>query len=68
MATEKINDIGEEISTHTTPERTIRAPVYIYNIIGIGDHKTVEKMIRNTRRLEEDKKLGFVGKHLNIWL
>ena len=43
MATEKINDIGEEISTHITPELTIGAPVYVDDILGIGDCKTVER-------------------------
>ena len=56
VATEKINGIGEEISTHITPELTIGAPVYVDDILGIGDCKTVEKVIRNSRRLEEDKK------------
>ena len=60
VATEKINGIGEEISTHITPELTIGAPVYVNDILGISDCKTVEKMIRNSRRLEEDKKLGLV--------
>ena len=62
VATEKINGIGEEISTHITPELTIRAPVYVDDILGIGDCKTVEKVIRNSRRLEEDKKFIKSGK------
>ena len=62
VATEKINGIGEEISTHITPELTIGAPVYVDDILGIGDCKTVEKVIRNTRRLEEDKKFRFSRK------
>ena len=28
-------------------------------ILGIGDCKTVERVIRNSRRLEEDKKFRF---------
>ena len=59
VATEKINGIGEEISTHITPELTIGAPVYVDDILGIGDCKTVEKVIRNSRRLEEDNKFRF---------
>ena len=39
VATEKINGLGEEISTHITPEITIGAPVYVYDILGIGDCK-----------------------------
>ena len=62
VATEKINGIGEEISTHITPELTIGAPVYVDDILGIGDCKTVENVIRNTRRLEEDKKFRFSRK------
>ena len=65
MATEKINGIGEEISTHITPVLTIGAPVYVDDILGIGDRKTV---IRNTRRLEEDNKFRFSRKNQNIWL
>ena len=61
MATEKIG-IGEEISTHITPELTIGAPVYVDYILGTGDYKTIEKVIRNTRRLEEDKKFRFSRK------
>ena len=44
VAIEKINGIGEEISTHITPELTIGAPVYVDDILGIGDCKTVEKV------------------------
>ena len=66
MATEKINDIGEELSTHITPELTIGAPVYVDDILGIGDCKTVEKVIRNTRKLEEDKKFWY-GRKKNIY-
>ena len=42
VAIEMINGIGEEISTHITPELTIGTPVYIDDILGIGDCKTVE--------------------------
>ena len=61
--------IGEEISTHITPEHTIGAPVYVDDILGIlvGDCKTVEKVIRNSRRLEEDKKFRFSGKKIKIY-
>ena len=43
VATEKINGIGEYISTHITTELTKGAPVYVYDILGIGDCNTVEK-------------------------
>ena len=36
--------------------------MYVYDILGIGDCKTVEKVIRNNRRLEEDKKFRFSRK------
>ena len=62
VVTEKINGIGEEISTHITPEITIGSPVYVDDILGIGNCKTVENVIRNTRRLEEDKKIRFSRK------
>ena len=52
----------QEISTHITPELTIGAPVYVDYILGIGDCKTVGKVIMNTRRLEEDKKFRFSRK------
>ena len=52
VATENINDIGEEISTHITPEHSIGVPEYVNNILGIGDCETVEKVIRNTRRVD----------------
>ena len=68
VGTEKINCIGEEISTHITPELTIGAPVYVDDILGIGDCKTVKKVIRNSRRLVEDKKFRFSRKNQNIWL
>ena len=68
VATEKMNGIGEEISTHITPELIIGAPVYVDDILGIGDCKTVENIIKNTRRLEEDKKFSFSRKNLNIWM
>ena len=38
-ATENINGIVEEISTHITPERTIGAPVYVDDILAIDDCK-----------------------------
>ena len=61
VATEKINGI--------TPELTIGAPVYVDDILGIGDCKTVENVIRNSRRLEEDKKFRYSWKkNQNIWL
>ena len=41
MATEKINGIGEVISKYITPELTIGAPVYVNDILRIGDWKTV---------------------------
>ena len=59
VATENINGIGEEISTHITTELTIGAPVYVDYSLGICDCKTVKRVIRNTRRLEEDKKFRF---------
>ena len=65
VATEKINGIGEEISTHITPALTIGAPVY--DILGIGDCKTVEKVTRNIRRLDEDKKFRFCRKKIKIY-
>ena len=49
---------------HVT-ELTIGAPLYVDDILGIGDCKTVEKVIRNTRRLEEDKK--FREKKIEIY-
>ena len=67
VATEKICGIVEEISTHITPELTIGAPVYVDDILGIGDCKTVEKVIRNTRRLEEAKKFRFSRKKSKIY-
>ena len=61
--------IGEEISTHITQSLLIGAPVYVDDILGIGDCKTVEKVIRNTRRLEEAKKFRFSRKkNQKIWL
>ena len=63
VATKNINGIGEEISTHITRELTIGAPVYVDYILGIGDCKTVEKVISNSRRLEEDNKFRFSRKN-----
>ena len=69
IGTEKMNGIRKEISAHITPELTIGAPVCVDDILEIGDCKTVEKVIRNTRRLGEDKKFRFSrGKNQNIWL
>ena len=42
--TEKINSRGEEISTHITPELTIGALVYVDDMLGIGDRKTVKNL------------------------
>ena len=68
VAIEHINGIGEEISTNITPMLIIGAPVYVDDMLGIGNRKTVEKVITNTRRLDEVQKFGLVGKNLNIWL
>ena len=35
--------IGDEISTHSTPYLPIGAPVYVDDILGIDDRKTVVK-------------------------
>ena len=51
VATEKINGIGEEISTHTTPELTMGAPGYVDDILGIGDCKTVEKCDKEQQKI-----------------
>ena len=67
VAIEKVNCIGEEISTHITPELTIGAPMYVDDILVIGDCKTVENVIMNSRRLEEDKKFRFNRKKIKIY-
>ena len=46
VATEKMNGIVEEISRHITSELTIGAPANVEDILGIGDCKTVENVIR----------------------
>ena len=51
VKSEKINGIGEEISTHITPELTIGAPVYVDDILGIGDCKTVEKCDKEQQKI-----------------
>ena len=33
--------------------------MYVYYILGIGDRKTVENVIRNTKRLEYDRNFRF---------
>ena len=48
-------------------EFTIGAPVYVDDILGIGDCKTVEKVKRNSRRLEEDKKFRFSRNKIKIY-
>ena len=43
--------------------------MYVDDILGIGVCKTVEKVIRNSRRLDEDKKFRLNRKRRkNIWL
>ena len=37
--------------------------MYVDDILGIGDCKTVEKVIRNSRRLEEENKFRFSRKY-----
>ena len=59
IATQKINNGIEPISTVLTPELAIGAPVYVDDILGIGGKETIERTIRNTRWLEEQKKFRF---------
>ena len=59
IATQKINKGIEPITTVLTPELAIGAPVYVDDILGVGGKETIERTIRNTRWLEEQKKFKF---------
>ena len=45
-----------------TPEAGIEAPVYVDDILGVGDVSTMEKVIDNTRKMEDMKKFKFSEK------
>ena len=62
ISTEKVNSIQHVVSTSLTPEMTIGAPVYVDDILGIGSVETVERVIRNTREMEVQKKFRFSKK------
>ena len=62
ISTEKVNSIQHVLSTSLTPEMTIGAPVYVDNILGIGSVETVERVVRNTREMEVQKKFRFSKK------
>ena len=45
-----------------TPELDIGVPVYVDDILGVGNISTVEQVIANTHKMEEEKKFKFSKK------
>ena len=62
VSTQSVNDIGHSILSLITPEAGIGAPVYVDDILGVGDVSTMEKVIDNTRKMEDRKKFKFSKK------
>ena len=56
-STQAANNInGKKVSSYSTPELDIGVPVYVDDLLGVGDISTVEQVIANTHRIEEEKK------------
>ena len=62
VSTQSVNDIGHSILSLITPEAGIGAPVYVDDVLGVGDVSTMEKVIDNTRKMEDMKKFKFSKK------
>ena len=62
VSTQSVNDIGHSILSLITPEAGIGAPVYVDDILGVGDVLTMERVIDNTRKMEGRKKFKFSKK------
>ena len=63
VSTQAVNHIsGKRVSSYITPELDIGVPVYVDDILGVGDISTVEQVIANTHRMEEEKKFMFSKK------
>ena len=62
VSTQSVNDIGHSILSLITPEAGIGAPVYVDDILGVGDVSTMERVIDNTRKMENMKKFKFSKK------
>ena len=55
----KINDMKEMVVTHLTPELYIGALAYVDDIMAAGSKETVERVGKNLRRTEKEKKYTF---------
>ena len=59
VATEKINSIGEKVSTTYSDSTEIESLTFVDDICGAGSRETVQKTIGNCRTIEEKKKMTF---------
>ena len=65
VATEKINSIGEKVSTLYSESTNIESLIFVDDICGAGSRETVGKVIGNCRTIEERKKMTFNEKKSN---
>ena len=65
VATEKINSIGERVSTTYSDSTEIESLTFVDDICGAGSRETVGKTIGNCRKIEERKKMTFNEKKSN---
>ena len=67
VSTQAVNNIsGKKVSPYITQELDIGVPVYGDDILGVGNISTVEQVIANTHRMEEEKNSSLVRRRLNI--
>ena len=59
VSSAKINNMKEKVVTHLTPELYICALLYMDDIMAAGSKETLERVGKNLRRMEKEKKYTF---------
>ena len=59
ISTQNVNNLILPMKTVISPEIEVEAPVYVDDILGVGNKDTVEKAIKNTSIMEQRRKFKF---------
>ena len=63
ISTQNVNNLILPMKTVISPEIEVEAPVYVDDILGVGNKDTVEKAIKNTSIMEQRRKFKFNPKN-----